>query len=387
MTMKRPQIPFFKIFSDNDDVQSVAKVIRRGTYWATGPEIMDFEKKVANLVGTKYAVAFNSGTSALHAILVAYGIGKGDEVIVPSFSFISTANAPLFVGAKPVFADIEEHTYGLDVEDVKRRITKKTKVIIPVHYAGCPCRDIGALSALARKKGILLIEDAAEALGTSIRNKMVGTFGDAAMFSFCQNKVITMGEGGIITTNDKKIYDKLKLFVSHGRVEGSNYFTSEDYDYVDLGYNMRMPTILASLGLSQIKKIDRVIKERKRVAKRYLKNLEGLSGSLGLPVAPKGYDHIYQMFTIRVVDGQKRRDALMDFLKKNGVPNKIYFKPIHKTKYYSRIVPGIKLPMTERLSKEVLSIPIFPDLSNKDIDHISVTIGEFFKRYGHGRKK
>jgi len=380
MTMKRSQIPFFKIYADDDDVRSVTRVIKRGTYWATGPEIKEFERKVAGFVGADHAVAFNSGTSALHAILAAYGIGKGHEVIVPSFTFISTANAPLFVGAKPVFADIEEETYGIDVEDVKRRITKRTKAIIPVHYAGCPCHDIRALTALAKKKHILLIEDAAEALGARVGQKMVGTFGDAAMFSFCQNKVITMGEGGIITTNDKRIHDKLKLFVSHGRVEGSNYFTGEDYDYVDLGYNMRMPTILASLGLSQMNKIGRVIRERKRVAKRYLKNLGGLSGSLVLPVPPKGFDHIYQMFTLRVVKGRKCRDALMAYLKKKGVPNKIYFRPIHSTKYYSHKYPRIRLPTTDRLSNEVLSIPIFPDLSNRVVDDISDKILDFFRR-------
>jgi perosamine synthetase len=384
--MKKMQVPFFRIYSDQDDVSSVTKVIKRGTYWATGPEIPEFEKRVGAFVRAKHAVAFNSGTSALHAILAAYKIGKGDEVIVPSFTFISTANAPLFVGAKPVFADIEEKTYGLDVEDVRSRITKRTKAIIPVHYAGCPCRDIKALSDLARKKGIYLIEDAAEALGAKVGKRPVGTFGDAGMFSFCQNKIITMGEGGIITTDDTKIFNKLKLFVSHGRVESGNYFTSEDYDYVDLGYNMRMPTILASLGLSQLKKINHVIKERQRVAQRYIQNLSGLKGSLGLPLPPRGFEHIYQMFTIRVFEGRKRRDALMEYLKERGVSNKIYFKPIHKTKYYKQIFPRVKLPITDALSDEVLSIPIFPDLKDRQIDSICDIIKEFFGRCGHGRK-
>ena len=204
-------IPLFRIYWDDEDIEAVTRVIERGSYWATGPEIKKFEEMVAEYVGRKYAVAFNSGTSALHSILLAYGIREGDEVIVPSFTFISTANAPLFVGAKPIFAEIEEETYGLDPEDVKERITKKTKVIMPIHYGGGPCGNIKELKEIAEDNKALLIEDAAESLGAKIGNEMVGSFGNAAMFSFCQNKVITTGEGGIIVTDEKEIYEKMKL--------------------------------------------------------------------------------------------------------------------------------------------------------------------------------
>ena len=222
------KVPLFKSYWEEDDVESVAKVIRRGTYWATGPEIKEFEDNIAKFVGTKYALAFNSGTSALHSILLSYDIGKSDEVIVPSFTFIATGNAPLFVGAKPVFAEIEDKTFGLDTEDVKNKITKKTKAIMPIHYGGCPCVNIKGLKEIADDYGILLLEDAAQSLGANIKNKKVGTFGDASMFSLCQDKMITTGDGGVIVTDSKDCYEKSKLIRSHGRAESSDYFSSSD---------------------------------------------------------------------------------------------------------------------------------------------------------------
>ncbi len=182
-------IPLFKIYWDKQDITRVNEVIKSGMNWATGPNIQEFEKLLADYIGVKYAVTFNSGTSALHAILLAYDIGKGDEVIVPSFTFIATANCALFVGAKPVFAEIEGTTYGLDPEDVERKITSKTRAIIPVHFGGCPCR-IGELKQIAKKHKLLLIEDAAESLGAEFKGKKVGSFGDAAVFSFCAPKAV-----------------------------------------------------------------------------------------------------------------------------------------------------------------------------------------------------
>ncbi len=235
--MPKWKIPLYKVYWDKSDVKAVTKVIKRGTYWAVGPEIEEFERVVANYVGVKYGVSFNSGTSALHAVLLAYGIRQGDEVIVPSFTFIATANAPLFVGAKPVFADMEDSTFGLDPNDVERKITKKTKAIMPIHYGGLPCR-IEELKKIADEYDLLLIEDAAESIGASINGRKVGSFGNAAMFSFCGNKVITTGEGGIILTNSGEIYERLKLIRSHGRLESEPYFmTTKMLDYIMLGYN------------------------------------------------------------------------------------------------------------------------------------------------------
>jgi len=371
------KIPLFKIYWDDEDIRAVTKVIKRGTYWATGPEIEEFEKKVAEYVGRKYAVAFNSGTSALHAILLAYGIGQGDEVIVPSFTFISTANAPLFVGAKPVFAEIEEKTYGLDPEDVKERITNKTKAIMPIHYGGSPCLHIKDLKEIAQDQGLLLIEDAAESLGARIENEMVGSFGDAAMFSFCQNKVITTGEGGIIVTDSKEIYEKLKLICSHGRLETAGYFTSSgQVDYITLGYNFRMPTMIAALGLSQMEKIDDIVKMRRERAKYYNSLLQKI-GRVTLPFETEYLYHVYQMYTIRL-DGYGR-DKLKEHLARKGIFTKVYFDPVHLTRFY-REKFGYKegtLPMTEEISKKVLTLPMYATLKKEEIDYIAKSIREF----------
>jgi perosamine synthetase len=262
------KIPLFKIHYDEDDIKAVSDIIKRGSYWAIGPEIEEFENKLAKYIGKKYAVVFNSGTSALHALLLTYNIKEEDEIIVPSFTFISTANTPLFVNAKPVFAEIEDQTYGLDIDDVKNKITEKTKAIILVHYAGQPARDTEELRELAQRHNLILIEDAAESLGARIGEKKVGTFGDAAMFSFCQNKIITTGEGGVILTDSREIADKLKLIRSHGRAGKGNYFSSsEKPSYVALGYNFRMPTMLASLGIYHLNKLDKILEMRRNIAK------------------------------------------------------------------------------------------------------------------------
>ncbi len=205
------KIPLFKIYWDDDDIEMVKQTIQRGVNWAAGPDIEKFERMLSEYIGRKYTVVFSSGTSALHAVLLAYGIGQGDEVIVPSFTFIATANAPLFVGAKPVFADIEETTYGLNPDNVRRKITAKTKAIIPVHYGGSPCLMIKGLEEVAREHNLVLIEDAAESFEAKLNGKKVGTFGHSAMFSLCQTKVFTTGEGGFIVTDSQDIYEKLKM--------------------------------------------------------------------------------------------------------------------------------------------------------------------------------
>ncbi|MBU4189367.1 MAG: DegT/DnrJ/EryC1/StrS family aminotransferase [Candidatus Thermoplasmatota archaeon] len=373
------KIPLFKIYWDNEDIKMVNNAIKKGMFWAIGPEIEKFEKKISGYIGTKYAVSFNSGTSALHAALLAHGIKQGDEVIVPSFTFIATANAPLFVGAKPVFADIEEKTFGLDPEDVKEKITKKTKTIIPIHYGGCPCR-IRELKEIAEDHNLILMEDAAESFGAKIGKKMVGTFGDSSMLSFCANKIITTGEGGCIVTDSKDIYKKLKLFRSHGRLETQNYFSSTGYmDYVTLGYNFRMSNITAALGIAQIKKVDKIIKIRREKADYMAKKLSKIKEVI-LPEPPKNGSSVYQMYTIRVKKGKRTRDDLMKYLAKEGIMTKVYFEPVHLTHFYrKKLGYKCKLPVAERLSKQVLTLPMYPALTKNEINYITDKIDTFFK--------
>jgi perosamine synthetase len=372
------QIPLFKIYWDNADIEMVKDAIQRGMCWAIGPNIERFEQMLLEYVGTKYAVVFNSGTSALHAALLACGIGEGDEVIVPSFTFIATANAPLFVGAKPVFADIEERAYGLDPKDVENRITPKTKAILPIHYGGSPC-FIHELKRVAERHNLLLIEDIAESLGATVGGNKAGSFGDCATLSFCANKVITTGEGGAVVTDSAEIYEKLKLIRSHGRAETANYFSSTEYtDYVTLGYNFRMSDITAALGIAQLKKIDKVIEMRRKNAERLSTRLSGIAG-IEVPHSPDSFFHIYQMYAIRVKDGQEKRDALLAYLSQKGIMTKVYFHPVHFTRFYQDNL-GYKcnLPVTERISQQVLTLPMYPSLTEDEMNYIADEVAAFF---------
>ncbi|TAK26787.1 MAG: DegT/DnrJ/EryC1/StrS family aminotransferase, partial [Nitrosarchaeum sp.] len=246
------KLPLYKIFTDDEDLNLITKIIKRGTDWAIGPEIEEFENSLRNYVGVDYCVTLNSGTSALHATFLAYGFGKGDEIIVPSFSFISTANAVLFVEANPKFTDIEEQTFGLNAIAIADNITKKTKAIVPMDYGGLSC-NILDIQKVSRENELVLIEDAAEALGSTIKGAKVGSIADSSIFSFCGNKVLTTGEGGAVVTNSKEIFEKIKLIRSHGRFEKkSAYFDDVSMpQYNQLGYNWRMSSITAGLGISQ----------------------------------------------------------------------------------------------------------------------------------------
>ena len=381
--MAKWRIPLYKIYWDEEDVNHLLDVIRQGMFWATGPNIEQFETLVAQYLDREYAVAFNSGTSALHAVLLACGIQDGEEVIVPSFTFIATANSVLFVNAKPVFADIEKETYGLDPTDVERKITKKTKAIMPMHYGGSSCQ-IRALKEIAEDHKLLLLEDAAESLGARINGELVGSFGDAAMFSFCGNKVITTGEGGMIVTDQREIYEKLKLIRSHGRLETEDYFTSvRTGDYVMLGYNWRMSNIIAALGVTQLEKLDKLVEMRRRNAAYMSKNLSDMS-KIEPPNPPEGVFHVYQMYTVRVRGGEKARDGLRDHLAAKGVMTKVYFSPVHLTHFYREEFgfKGGELPVTEELSNKVLSLPMYASMTTDDMDYVTDSVRDFLQKTG-----
>jgi perosamine synthetase len=373
------RIPLFKIYWDEDDLKLVNETIRRGAYWTIGSNTTTFEEMISKYFGAKYCLTLNSGTSALHCVLLAYGLGPGDEVIVPSFTFIATANAALFVGAKPVFADIELQTYALDPDDVLRKITPRTKAIIPVHYAGSPCL-VKELKQIADEHGLLLIEDAAEAFGASIGKQKVGTFGSSSILSFCQNKIIATGEGGAIITDSKDIYEKIKLIRSQGRLETADYFTSSEYmDYVTLGYNFRLSDISAALGIAQMKKVDKIIEMRRRNAAYWDKKLASVR-QLIVPQNPEDYFNVYQMYRVFVKSGQPTRDKLVTFLGTKGITVKVNFYPVHLTKLYRERFGHHRgeLPKTETASEQVITLPMYPSLSEDQIDYIVAQIVDFF---------
>jgi perosamine synthetase len=369
------KIPLFKMYWDQNDIDTVSATLRSGMNWAVGANVTQFENELAAYIGTKYCLTFNSGTSALHAGRIAHGIGSGDEVIVPSFTFIATANAPKFVGAKPVFADIEESTLGISPESVIENITPRTKAIIPVHYGGCPCQ-IRELREIADDYNLVLIEDAAEAFGASVDSKMIGSYGDSALLSFCQNKVITTGEGGALVTDSRDLYEKVKLVRSHGRLETSDYFTSsESMDYVTLGYNFRLSNISAALGLSQLRKVDAIIDMRTRIAEMYTSLLRTKTSVVSPLSAPSGYKHVHQLFSVRVPD----RDGLMQFLTENGIMTKVYFPPVHLTHYYyHELGYRVSLPATDRVSKDIISLPIYPGMPVEDVETVVTFISEYY---------
>jgi perosamine synthetase len=369
------KIPLFKMYWNEDDIETVDAALRSGMNWAVGPNITQFEAEISEYIGTKYCLTFNAGTSALHAGLIAHGIGKGDEVIVPSFTFIATANAPLFVGAKPVFADIEESTLGLSPDSVIDQITPKTRAIIPVHYGGCPCL-IRELREIADDHGLILIEDAAEAFGASINGAIVGTYGDSAMLSFCQNKVITTGEGGALVTDSRDVYEKGKLIRSHGRLETSDYFNShESMDYVTLGYNFRLSNITAALGLAQLRKVDAIIEMRKTIAKAYKTLLREKVPEISTLRIPDGYKHVHQLFSVHAPE----RDGLIQFLAEKGIMCKIYFDPVHQTHYYRhQLGYQVSLPVTQRVADDIVSLPIYPGMPVDDVARVVEAISDYY---------
>jgi len=368
-------IPLFKIYWDQDDLDTVNAAICSGVNWAVGPNVTRFENEIAEYIGTKYCLTFNSGTSALHTGLIAHGIGKGDEIIVPSFTFIATVNAPLFVNATPIFADIEESTLGLSPESVVENITPKTKAIIPVHYGGCPC-PIRELQEIADDHNLILMEDAAEAFCASIDGKMVGSYGDSGILSFCQNKVITTGEGGALVTDSRDLYEKAKLIRSHGRLETTDYFSSSEcMDYVALGYNFRLSNIAAALGLAQIKKVEKIIEMRRHIADTYSSLLRKYVQVASTIKAPSGYKNVHQLYSIRIPD----RDGLMHFLTDHGIMTKVYFPPVHLTHFYRHEIGyKVTLPSTEKIAKEIVSLPIYPGMPEEDIERVVLTISDYY---------
>jgi perosamine synthetase len=372
------KIPLYKVFTDENDIKQVSNVLKRGMDWAIGPEIEKFESSLAQYIGRKYCIAFNSGTSAGHAALIALGINAKSEVIVPSFTFISTANWPLMVQASPKFADIEMQTYGMDPKDLESKISKKTKAVIPIHYGGLPCK-INEIKEISNKNKFYLIEDAAESFGASLNGRKIGSFGTVSIFSFAGNKILTTGEGGALCTDSKELYEKIKLIRSHGRQLHSGYFSSmQDHDYFSLGYNWRMSSITAALGLSQLDKIEKIIDMRRNNAKYYqskLKNIKEISLQEELP----GFKHVYQFYPI-LLPNSTVRAKLMNFLASKGIMTRVFFKPVHKTMFFSKIGYGsLNLPNTEKISKQILALPMFPTLQKEEINYIIDTITKFFE--------
>jgi dTDP-4-amino-4,6-dideoxygalactose transaminase len=346
---------------EDDEKRAVIEALESG-HLAQGPRVAAFECAFAEYIGVRHAVAVNSGTAALHLALLAHGIGAGDEVIVPAFSFAATANVVLQAGARPVFADVGEEDFCVDPASVERAITARTKAVIPVHLYGQPC-DIATIQALCDARGLLLIEDAAQAVGASIGRTKCGAFGTGA-FSFYATKNLQTGEGGMITTNDDAIAEAARILRSQG--ERTRYVTDE------LGWNYRMTEIAAALGNAQMPKIDTRNEQRRANATR-LTELLAVCDGIETPRELAGRHHVYHQYTLRVRGGREARDRLQARLREEGIESAVFYPtPIHRQPLYRRLGYGdAQMPVSERLCDEVLSLPVHPALGEADLEAIA----------------
>lgn len=361
-------IPYGKQWIDEDDIQAVAEVLQ-SDYLTTGPAVCEFEKAVCEYTGAKYAVAIANGTAALHAACFAAGIKDGDEVITTPMTFAASANCVLYCGGMPVFADIRPDTYNIDPSDIRKKITKKTKAIIAVHYTGQPC-DMDEIHAIAKEHHLTVIEDAAHALGADYKGRKIGTISDMTTFSFHPVKHITTGEGGMITTNDKKLYEKLKLFRSHGITREEGLMTKNEggwyYQQVDLGYNYRITDIQCALGVSQMRKLDKFIIRRKELVKRYedaFRHIEAIT----CPYQEKGCNNSWHLYVIQV----QNRKKVFDRLRNAGIQVNVNYIPVYQHPYYQEHgYQHICCQEAEKLYEHIISLPLFAELTDNQQDYV-----------------
>jgi len=367
-------IPYGRQWIDEDDIQAVVDVLR-GDLITQGPLVDVFEKAVADYVGVKYAVAFSSGTAALHGAYFAAGVGQGDEIITSPLTFAATANAALYLGGRPVFADIDESTLCLDPEEAIKKLTQRTRAVVPVSYAGYPV-DIKAFRNAMPE--MLIIEDASHALGGDRDGKKVGKDADMTVFSFHPVKHITTGEGGIVVTDNGEFADRMRLFRSHGITKDPEKMFLKDqgpwyYEMQELGYNYRLTDIQCALGISQLKKLDAGIARRREIAAGYDKAFEGLDW---IQTPPKHPGHAYHLYPIRM-EASIRRE-LFEHLRSSGVGVQVHYIPVYLHNYYriSSEYAVISCQLAECVYEEEISIPIYPVLSVSAQEHV---ISEVFK--------
>lgn len=359
-----------KPFFTDKEIGAAVRALESGQL-SQGPKVKEFEDLFAKYCGVKYAVATNNGTSALHCILFALGIEADDEVITTPFTFVATANSIIMQGAKVVFADISEKDFNIDPASVIKKVSKKTKAILPVDLYG-QIYDVENIQAISEKFNLKVVEDACQSVGAEYLGKKAGNFGNAAAFSLYATKNITAGIGGILTTNDEEIMEKAKLFRHHGQNEATQY------DYVIFGYNYRMMDPLAAIGIEQLKRIEELSLAREKNAQKLIEKLSDIKGLI-LPQVKNGFKHAWHQFTIRITDNYKMpRDQFIDELEKKGIQCKIYYpKPLHLYPQFEK--DGFRegdFPVAEKLAKEVISIPIHPLVSGGEIDYIAQTIND-----------
>ncbi|MEW5896126.1 MAG: aminotransferase class I/II-fold pyridoxal phosphate-dependent enzyme [Nanoarchaeota archaeon] len=367
--LKSPSIPLAQPHIAEDDIENVTAVLKSGVL-SLGPKIREFEQKFAKTIGTKYAVGVNSGTSGLHLCIRALGLKEGDEVITSPFSFIASANCILYERATPVFVDVEEDTFNIDPDKIEAAITPKTKALLVPHIFGQSC-DMTKIMKIAKKHHLKVIEDACESINATHHGRKVGTFGDVAVFAFYPNKQMTTGEGGMIVTDNKEIYEYCKSASNQGRSNDLQWLTHDK-----LGYNYRLDEMSAALGIAQLNKIDFLIKKRQEVASKYIEELSEIEDIILPKIKPENISTWF-VFPLRVKE--KIRDKLIQKLNEKGIQSKAYFFPcIHLQPFYKEKFGYQKgtFPIAEKLSKETLIIPFYPALTNEQIKEVKEKIKE-----------
>ncbi|MBL9125917.1 MAG: DegT/DnrJ/EryC1/StrS family aminotransferase [Planctomycetaceae bacterium] len=365
----KESIPMSSADLSEADVEAVLEVVRSGRL-ALGPKTAEFERRMAEYCGVKHAIATNSGTAALHVLVIASGIGPGDEVLVPSFTFAASVNAILYERATPVFVDIEPDTYNLDPDDVARKITPRTKAIMAVDVFGHPA-EWDALQAVADKHGLPIIDDCCEALGAEYRGRKLGQFGVAGAFAFYPNKQMTTGEGGIIVTNDDRINELSRSLCNQGRGEKGEWLEHER-----LGYNYRLDEMSSALGVSQLKRLPEFLDKRENVARAYIERLRNCDWATPMPVRA----HVRKswfVFVITMAPGIDLARVQKYVAEKHGIPLRRYFNPVHEQTYVARQFGSTvgPLPVTDAVSKRTLAIPFHNNLSLEEIEQVVDVLG------------
>lgn len=375
------KIPYGHQWIDKSDINAVARVLRSD--WITqGPAVEDFEKKTAKYCGAKYAAAVSSGTAALHAAYAAAGIKAGDEVITTPLTFAATASAAVYCGAKPVFADVKEDTLTIDCKEIEKKITKKTKAIVPVDFAGHPC-DYDEIKKIAKKYNLLIIEDAAHSLGSEYRGIKIGSLADMTVLSFHPVKIITTGEGGMILTDRRDFYEKMKTFRQHGIVKmpqkGGWY-----YEVENLGYNYRLTDIQCALGSSQLKKLDRFIKRRRQIASRYNETFKDIK-EIAIPLEKDWATSAWHLYALRLNLERLNagRGKIFDEFQKQGIGVQVHYIPLNLQPFYQKTFgykPG-DFPVAENYYERAITLPLYPKMSDREVGQVIASTRKIINSY------
>lgn len=363
----KTKIPIAEPFLGEKEVTLVTEAVRSGWVSSKGKFISEFEDKFAKYCKIKHGVATTNGTSALHLALVTLGIGKGDEVLVPTLTFVSSANVVQYTGAKCVFVDSDPQYWCIDPKDIGKKITKRTKAIIPVHLYGHPC-DMDLIMEIAREHDLYVIEDCAESHGALYKNRFTGSFGDISCYSFYGNKIITTGEGGMCLTNDDVLAEKLRILRDHGMDPKRKYW------HTIVGFNYRMTNLQAAIGVAQMEKIERFVERKREIAALYNEEFKDIR-VVSLPPEMTWAKNVYWMYSLLIHnDFGRDRDQLMEKLKDQNIETRPFFVPIHTMPHYNR---GTRLPYAENLARRGINLPSGVTLTEADIERITSAVRSF----------